>query len=164
MRKCILFILLFTGCLSSSYRESYTPVDWSSDLPVVEEKQEQNSEGQVPATIQVLLRLHNEQRELKGRSGFILDPYLNEYAQRHAEWMAKYSDLEHSDIGRLMGKYNTAGENIAWNQSDETQVVVAWMNSSGHRANILNRNFIYIGFGVAYNKNGEPFWCTCFGG
>lgn len=43
--------------------------------------------------------------------------------------------------------YKTAGENIAGNSSN-TAAVTAWMNSSGHRANILNSNFNYTGIGV----------------
>lgn len=110
-----------------------------------------------------LLNLHNKQRELKGRTGLILDNYLNEYAQKHAEWMARKNNLTHSDISVLMGKYHTAGENIAWNQEDEQEVTTAWMNSSGHRANIMNRSFTKVGFGIAPAKDGSLYWCTVFG-
>lgn len=163
MRKCIpIFMLLFlTGCPSP--HQHYQPVDWWQESPI-EQKIEPIHEDQVPATIQTLLRLHNEQRELKGRAGFTLDPHLNEYAQKHAEWMARHNNLQHSNINKLMGKYSTAGENIAWNQGSEKEVVNAWMNSAGHRANIMNRSFTNVGFGVAYDEKGEPYWCTCFGG
>lgn len=62
-----------------------------------------------------------------------------------------------------MSKYSTAGENIAWNQRTEKEVVRDWMDSSGHRANIMNRNFTKVGFGVARAKNGSLYWCTVFG-
>ena len=78
--------------------------------------------------------------------------------------MAKNNNLKHSNIGSLMGKYYAAGENIAWNQKTEEEVMSSWMNSSGHRANIMNRSFTKAGFGLSYNKNGEPYWCTNFGG
>lgn len=109
-----------------------------------------------------LLRLHNTQRELKGRVGLSVDASLNEYADRHARWMASKNNLKHSDIGVLMGKWHTAGENIAWNQQDEEEVVDAWMHSSGHRANILNRSFSKVGFGMALARDGSPYWCTVF--
>jgi uncharacterized protein YkwD len=156
-------LLAVSGCFSND-SVPYDPVDWNSTPPPIPEQlpsPPKNSE--VPATIQTLLRLHNEQRELKGRPGFQLDPYLCEYAQNHAEWMAKHNNLKHSDISVLMGKYSTAGENIAWNQRSEQEVVTGWMNSSGHRANILNRSFNRVGFGVSYNSKGEPYWCTVFG-
>ena len=109
-----------------------------------------------------LLKLHNYQRELKGRTGFSLDVDLIMYAQKHAEWMAKKNNLKHSDIGVLMGKWHAAGENIAWGQEDEEEVTKGWMNSSGHRANILNRNFSKVGLGVAPAKDGSLYWCTVF--
>jgi len=111
----------------------------------------------------ILLKLHNEQREQRGLQNFTLDNYLCEYAQKHAEWMAKKNNLKHSDINVLMGKYNTAGENIAWNQTDEAEATKDWMNSRGHRANILNKSFGKIGFGMARNSRGQPYWCTVFG-
>ena len=77
--------------------------------------------------------------------------------------MARKNNLTHSDISVLMGKYHTAGENIAWNQEDEEEVTNSWMNSSGHRANILNRSFSKVGFGVAPAKDGSLYWCTVFG-
>lgn len=162
----VAFLLVFSvGCLPQSNSTPYDPVDWNSTAPTVPTTPPPAPQvSEVPATIQTLLKLHNEQRELKGRSGFVLDSYLCKYAQNHAEWMAKKNNLKHSDISALMGQFSTAGENIAWNQRDEQEVTTAWMNSSGHRANIMNRNFTKVGFGVAYNSNGEPYWCTCFGG
>lgn len=156
--------LCMVGCLPTG-NTPYNPVDWNSTPPVAPvEPQPTPPTHEVPATIQALLKLHNEQRELKGRPGLELDQYLCDYAQNHAQWMADRSNLKHSNISVLMGKYSTAGENIAWNQRTEKDVVNDWMNSSGHRANILNRSFTKVGFGVAYNSRGEPYWCTVFGG
>jgi len=166
MRHIIIVFLLFSmvGCLPTG-NAPYDPVDWNSQAPPAPvEPQQPPQTHEVPATVQALLKLHNEQRELKGRPGLQLDPYLCQYAQNHADWMAKRGNLKHSDISVLMGRYSTAGENIAWNQRTEKDVVSDWMNSSGHRANILNRSFTKVGFGVAYNTRGEPYWCTVFGG
>jgi len=110
-----------------------------------------------------LLLLHNKQRELRGRTRLEIDVYLEKYAQKHAEWMASKHNLQHSDISVLMGKYHNAGENIAWNQENEAEVVDAWMKSPGHRDNIMNRQFSKVGFGVAPAKDGSLFWCTVFG-
>ena len=51
-----------------------------------------------------------------------------------------------------MDDYSAAGENIALGQRSPEQVVNAWMNSEGHRANILNARFEYIGVGYADNE------------
>ncbi len=55
--------------------------------------------------------------------------------------------------------YRTAGENIAMGQSTPQAVVNAWMNSEGHRANILNASFTQIGMG--YVADGH-YWTQQF--
>ena len=57
--------------------------------------------------------------------------------------------------------YRRAGENIAYGQSTPQQVMNAWMNSSGHRANILNENFTTIGVGYTV-INGTAYWTQMF--
>lgn len=58
--------------------------------------------------------------------------------------------------------YRRAGENIAWGQKTPEEVVAAWMNSSGHRANIMNPNFTSIGVGYYENERGTDYWCQLF--
>lgn len=57
--------------------------------------------------------------------------------------------------------YRGAGENIAWGQRTPEAVVNAWMNSEGHRANILNKNFTFIGVGY-YLDGATPYWTQLF--
>ena len=57
--------------------------------------------------------------------------------------------------------YRTAGENIAYGQSTPQQVMNAWMNSSGHRANILKANYTTIGVGYTV-INGTAYWAQLF--
>ena len=64
-------------------------------------------------------------------------------------------------IDELGIRYRSAGENIAYGQRDPDEVMNAWMNSSGHRANILSTNYEYIGVGVAY-RNGVYYWTQFF--
>ncbi|MDE6780376.1 MAG: hypothetical protein K2J40_02815 [Ruminococcus sp.] len=58
-------------------------------------------------------------------------------------------------------RYRYIGENIAYGQKSPEDVMNAWMNSSGHRANILSENFDYIGIGVTY-RNGTYYWTQFF--
>lgn len=58
--------------------------------------------------------------------------------------------------------YHYAGENIAAGQKDAQAVMQAWMNSSGHRANILNANFTEIGVGVSYGGKMGVYWTQQF--
>ena len=57
--------------------------------------------------------------------------------------------------------YRTAGENIAYGQTTPQQAMNAWMNSSGHRANILNANYTTIGVGYTV-INGTAYWAQLF--
>jgi len=56
----------------------------------------------------------------------------------------------------------TYGENIAFGYSTAAAVMQAWMNSPGHRANILNPNFKEIGVGVVANAQGYLYWTQEF--
>ena len=58
--------------------------------------------------------------------------------------------------------YRRAGENIAWGQKTPVQVMDAWMNSPGHRANILNADFTSIGVGYYQDASGRPYWTQLF--
>lgn len=59
-------------------------------------------------------------------------------------------------------KFNGAGENIAWGQRSPEEVMNAWMNSEGHRANILNPKFTKIGVGYYQNAAGRNYWTQLF--
>ncbi|MGE5628386.1 MAG: SafA/ExsA family spore coat assembly protein [Solirubrobacterales bacterium] len=58
--------------------------------------------------------------------------------------------------------FSAAGENIAMGQQTPAEVMNAWMNSTGHRANILNPSYTEIGVGLAKNKNGTCYWTQMF--
>ena len=59
-------------------------------------------------------------------------------------------------------KFSAAGENIAYGQKTPQEVVTAWMNSAGHRANILSSAFTHIGVGAAKKSNGTLYWTQMF--
>jgi uncharacterized protein YkwD len=58
--------------------------------------------------------------------------------------------------------YMLAGENIAMGQRTPGEVVRGWMDSPGHRANILNKDFGHLGVGVAMDSNGTLYWVQLF--
>jgi uncharacterized protein YkwD len=58
-------------------------------------------------------------------------------------------------------RWATYGENIAKGQRTPAQVMESWMNSPGHRANILNCSFEEIGIGL--HDGGGPYWTQVFG-
>jgi uncharacterized protein YkwD len=108
-----------------------------------------------------ILFVHNKERMKKGKSYLEMSPVLTAKAQKWAEWMAKNNKMVHADP-RAPG-FGYGGENIAMGQSDIDEVMTAWMNSPGHRTNILSKNYTHAGFGYA-RFNGRTFWCTNFGG
>ncbi len=58
--------------------------------------------------------------------------------------------------------YTAAGENIAKGQKTPESVMSAWMNSPGHRANIMNSNYEQIGVGYVTDSNGTTYWVQEF--
>lgn len=59
-------------------------------------------------------------------------------------------------------RFSAAAENIAYGQTTAQDVMNAWMNSDGHRANILNRSYSQIGVGAAKSYNGTLYWTQMF--
>lgn len=59
-------------------------------------------------------------------------------------------------------RFRGAGENIAWGQRSPEQVMNAWMNSSGHRANILNAKYTKLGVGHFQDASGTNYWVQLF--
>lgn len=117
--------------------------------------------------VQALLQMHNRvrSRELK------LDNMLIAAAQKHAEWMARNYKMSHTGangsnfVTRVKNEgYNLSngGENVAYGYKTPESVFNGWMNSRGHKANIMNNNFKEVGFGVAAGKNGSKYWCAVF--
>lgn len=58
--------------------------------------------------------------------------------------------------------FTAAGENIAYGQRTPQEVMNAWMNSAGHKANILSNIYDQIGVGVAKKANGTYYWTQMF--
>lgn len=110
--------------------------------------------------------LINAKRTAAGLSALKVDAELQNVARAKAEDMVKNNYFSHTsatygspfDMMKSFGvSYKTAGENIAGNSSN-TGAVNAWMNSEGHKANILNSSFNYTGVAVVKSsKYGKIF-------
>jgi uncharacterized protein YkwD len=95
---------------------------------------------------------------------------LSDLAQAFSEDMAARDFFDHTDPSGLSpwdraaksGITSLGGENIARGQADAAAVMEAWMNSPGHRANILNCDFKTLGVGVHLGTGG-PWWTQDFG-
>ena len=116
--------------------------------------------------LNLLIDLHNQEiaNSWWKISALKKNTLLMEYAQRCAVEMSEDNKLHHSKITLIMKLgFNTVGENIASGQKDEKSVLKTWMNSLGHRKNIMSKSFTDIGCGYSVSKKGTSYWCVCFG-
>lgn len=117
-----------------------------------------------------LLRITNEERIGRGGEALSCDEKLTRAAFLHSQDMCDQGYFSHDSAdGRSFtdritaqgATYRAAGENIAQGQRTPSDVHASWMNSEGHRANILSSRFRRIGIGYA-PCDGRPFWTQVF--
>jgi uncharacterized protein YkwD len=118
---------------------------------------------------QQILALVNAARRDGGCRSLVLDSRLQTAARGHTRDMAEHSHFSHTGTdgstptkrAAAQGFTGSVGENIASGYADAEAVMRAWMNSSGHRANILNCDYRLLG--VGYVPTGA-WWTELFGG
>ncbi|SDZ63388.1 uncharacterized protein, YkwD family [Evansella caseinilytica] len=122
----------------------------------------------ISETEQQVINLTNKERQNNGLPELQADTALSNVARKKSEDMRQNNYFSHTsptygspfDMIRDSGvSYNAAAENIAQGQPTPEQVVQAWMNSEGHRQNILNGNYTHIG--VGHDENGH-YWTQMF--
>ena len=130
------------------------------------------------------LDLHNATRAKNGLPAFCVHPILQKAARAHSQDMINKDYFSHtSPSGEtssarlkrygytpISGRYWTVGENIAYNHktgvASADAVHSQWMNSTGHRSNILNSKFKQIGIGAVYGDykgSNVTMWTANFG-
>ncbi|MEU3515610.1 CAP domain-containing protein [Streptomyces sp. NPDC006654] len=117
-----------------------------------------------------VLKLVNEERSKVGCSPLSANSSLTGLAESFSADMAARNFFDHTDPdgktpwdrAAAAGISNLGGENIARGQATAQDVMDAWMNSEGHRANILNCDFKTLGVGVHFGAGG-PWWTQDFG-
>ncbi|WP_327178219.1 CAP domain-containing protein [Streptomyces sp. NBC_01335] len=117
-----------------------------------------------------VLTLVNQERAKVGCSPLTLSSSLTSLAQSFSQDMAARDFFDHTDPdgdtpwdrAATAGITGLGGENIARGQADAQAVMDSWMNSEGHRANILNCDYTTMGLGV-YIADGGPWWTQDFG-
>ncbi|WP_262059110.1 CAP domain-containing protein [Streptomyces sp. STR69] len=117
-----------------------------------------------------VLKLVNEQRAIAGCTPVAANSSLTTLAENFSQQMADEDFFDHTDPSgatpwdraEKLGITNLGGENIARGQADAAAVMDAWMNSPGHKANILNCDFKTLGVGV-HMGTGGPWWTQDFG-
>ena len=126
------------------------------------------TDGGIRAYEKEVIRLVNEIRAGKGLTELKENWELTRAARIKSQDMRQNRYFSHTSptygtpfqMMKSFGiSYRAAGENIAYGQRTPQEVVNAWMNSSGHRANILNSSFTQIG--VGYEPDGK-YWTQMF--
>lgn len=123
------------------------------------------------AAEQRLFDLTNQARANSGLPALRFDPRLCRAARLHSANMARYNTMSHSLDGRShQNRAAEAGypsgmvaENISYSQYSPDGAINTWLNSSGHRANMLSYSYADLGVGIAYSSGGAPYYTQVFG-
>ncbi|WP_341945037.1 CAP domain-containing protein [Microbacterium sp. LWH11-1.2] len=112
--------------------------------------------------------LTNAQRTQAGLPALVSDAALDAAAAEWAQHLASTCTFEHSSSTWRSSRvaafgWVSTGENIAAGQPDAAAVVSGWMNSSGHRANILDSRYTGLGVGYATGTCYRTYWVQIFG-
>ncbi|MGE6376189.1 CAP domain-containing protein [Peribacillus muralis] len=138
------------------------------DLPNVQQTAKQENDQTVE---QQILRLVNEERSKAGLPNVEMDTSLSKTATLKSEDMRDHDYFNHTsptygspfDMMKAFGiTYKYAGENISAGQPSGESVMKSWMNSPGHKANILNKNYTHIGIGHATGGKYSYYWTQQF--
>jgi len=101
-----------------------------------------------------VIRITNAERTSRGLQPLEVTPALMNDARAWSGVQASRGRMFHSKMGH--------GENVAVNYNTPQSVMTAWMNSPGHRRNILNARYRYIGVGGVEGSGGRIYSTQCF--
>lgn len=137
----------------------------------IPEKQNTPTESVTSQQAQAVLKLVNEERAKQGLKSLTLSSNLTSIANTKAKDMAVNNYFSHTSptygspfqmLQHFGVTYRSAGENIAAGQKSPQEVMTAWMNSSGHRANILNSSYTELGVGYYAGGSYGTEWVQLF--
>lgn len=154
------------GAVSKKYVKAIYPNTSSSSNNNSSSNASTTTSSSMNANEKEVFDLINQQRINNGLSALKLDEEVQRVARIKAQDMVDNNYFAHESptygtpfqmLTNFKISYKAAGENIAGNSSN-SGAVTAWMNSSGHKANILNGNYNYTGIGVvSSNKYGKIY-------
>ena len=157
----------FVGAVSKKYVKPIYPTNTGNNIGTNNASNNtSNSNTNLSSDEQEIFNLINNQRKQNGLNELTINSEVQNVARIKAKEMVDKNYFSHTSptygspfdmLKSFKISYTTAGENIAGNSSN-SGAVTAWMNSSGHRANILNSSFNQTGIGVVSSpKYGKIF-------
>lgn len=107
----------------------------------------------------------NSARSAEQLTALATQACVDGYAEAQAQAMATENRMYHQDLGPILRTCNLrmVGENVAYGYSSGSAVTAAWMNSPGHRANILNAGYRLLGVGAVQDSAGRWYAAQVFG-
>ena len=162
------------NCPEQSQPESSKPSQNRPESSRPEQNQPENGKPEQDNTtsasyVQQVIDLVNEERAKAGLSPLTESSSVAQAADIRAKEIATSFSHTRPDgssfstaLQQSGASYRGAGENIAYGQRTPEAVMNSWMNSQGHRANILNENYTTIGVGYYEDANGTGYWTQLF--
>lgn len=125
----------------------------------------QAAPSKTEARAEKIHKLTNKTRSSKGLKQLKAQKCLKRYALKQAKAQAAQERMFHQELSPVLKKckLSMVGENVAYGYTSASSVHRAWMNSTGHRANILQKKYRLVGVGVAKSKRGEYYYAVVFG-
>ncbi len=107
----------------------------------------------------------NNNRTSRGLSALSANSCLKQFASAQAQRMASQDRLYHQPLQPIINRCRLSfvGENVAYGYPSGTAVVAGWMNSAGHRANILNRRYRWMSIAARQSADGVWYVAQVFG-
>lgn len=142
-----------------------------SGADIIDQQNETPRGETTNAQAQEVLRLVNQERAKQGLNALTLDSKLTSIANTKAADMRDRNYFSHTSptygspfemLQRFGVNYTAAGENIAAGQKSAEAVMTDWLNSSGHRANILNKEYTKLGVGYQSGGSYGTYWVQLF--
>lgn len=144
----VAFALAFPGEMPNAVKPK------TETAPAEAAKKEKPASPAMHPVEEQIIKFTNAERVKHGLPPLKADTQLLKSARSHAMWMTTRRTLTHTRAA--------VAENIALGQQSAREVVRSWMNSSGHRANILSRRHGRIGVAAYVANNGQIYWCQQF--
>jgi uncharacterized protein YkwD len=130
--------------------------------------------GASPEVATAVVDLTNAERTRGGVAALAASARLMQAAQLHAEQLAQAGRLDHvlpnaryprpeDRLAAVSYRWQAYAENVAFGQRTAAEVVNGWMQSPGHRANIMNPTYTEMGAGYARDASGRSYWVQVFG-
>ncbi|MGR3766538.1 CAP domain-containing protein [Rossellomorea sp. NS-SX7] len=139
--------------------------------PPANQPQEKAQPSEASGFVKQVVDLTNQERKKNGLGALKADGELANVAEMKSEDMKNKDYFSHTsptygspfEMMQNFGiQYSSAAENIAVGQESPQSVVDAWMNSPGHRKNILNGQLTHIGVGIAKDSSQGIYWTQMF--